>query len=64
MQRDGTVHALLPDIERTNDYAFAVTAYTADGTESTLSNELVLYAPGVHAACTELRCATRDDCFI
>ncbi|HYV57947.1 MAG TPA: fibronectin type III domain-containing protein [Candidatus Nitrosopolaris sp.] len=64
VQSDGTVSSLLPDIERTGDYAFAVTAYTADGTESDLSNELVLYAPGVRAACTELHCATRDDCFI
>jgi hypothetical protein len=61
---DGTVRKLIPDNERTGDYAFAVTAYTSDGAESDLSNELVLYAPGVRAACTELRCATRDDCFI
>jgi len=64
VQGDGTVRTFLPDTERTGDYAFAVTAYTADGAESDLSNELVLYAPGVHAACTELRCATRDDCFL
>src|SRR5262249_29270379 len=64
LQGDGTVNSLLPDTERSGDYAFAVTAYTADGTESDLSNELVLYAPGVRGACTELRCATRDDCFI
>src|SRR5262249_2977761 len=64
VQSDGPVSSLLPDSGRTGDYAFAVTAYTADGTESDLSNELVLYAPGVRGACTELRCATRDDCFI
>jgi len=63
-QGDGTVRTLLPDTERSGDHAFAVTAYTADGAESDLSNELVLYAPGVRAACTELRCATRDDCFV
>src|SRR5215467_12249142 len=31
VQGDGTVRTFLPDTERTADYAFAVTAYTADG---------------------------------
>jgi hypothetical protein len=61
---DGSLRALVPSLEGVGDHAFAVTAYTADGTESVLSNELVLYGPGVRAACTELHCAARDDCSI
>ena len=61
---DGSLRALVPGLKGSGDFAFAMTAYTADGAESALSNELVLYAPAVHAACTELRCETRDDCVV
>lgn len=53
----GAMSAVVKHVDGSQDSAFAVTAYWADGTESTLSNEGFTRAAGtLRPVCAELRC--------
>lgn len=56
-EESGAMSAVVKSVDGSQDYAFAVTAYAADGTESSLSNEGLLRAADVvRPSCNELRC--------
>jgi hypothetical protein len=58
--RNGTVSVLLRGLTPDTDYVFAVTAYTTDGAESGLSNEIAFHVP---AQCdTDADCADTSAC--
>jgi hypothetical protein len=51
-----TLSTVVKRVDDTQDYAFAVTAYWSDGSESSLSNEGFLRADVVRPVCAELHC--------
>jgi hypothetical protein len=63
----GTLSHVITGLDASTDYAFAVTAYSTDGTESGFSNELILRAPargcGADADCADDNaCTTNERC--
>ena len=55
---DDTVSVVVKHVDDTQDYAFAVTAYMHDGSESPLSNEGFLRANVLRPVCAELQCGS------
>jgi len=51
-QSDGTLSVVIGGLDAAKGYAFALTAYLADGTESGLSNELEIPARSTPSPCT------------
>src|SRR5262249_1733128 len=52
LEIDGTLSSILGGLDAASGYAFALTAYLADGTESGLSNELEVPALSTPPSCT------------